>query len=187
MNTQTMLKRFRSFCTEVGGEFSDFQVVEDGEKWLKRLVPATAVPSFQVIGRQKNGSLICFWQHQENLSLAKQPVVWLDSEGSPQAVFAPDFPTFLSLLPYDTGAIYDMIAAWEAFLDPDDEVRSPKERFTTEEFKMYVEMSQKNYPQYDRFIEWLAEMEIKVAKNPAQVVGKAIQKSPKLKEWLASQ
>ncbi len=187
MDTETILKQFHSFCTKVGGEFSDFQIVEDGEKWLKRLVPATAVPFFQVIGRQKNGSLICFWQHQENLSLTKQPVVWLDSEGSPQAVFAPDFPTFLTLLPYDTGGIYDMLAAWERFLDPDEEGASPKKRFTKGKFNMYVEMSQKNYPKYDRFIEWLAEMNIAVAKNPVNVIGKAVQESPKLKEWLTKQ
>lgn len=184
MDEQSLLSEFLAFYEKIGGEFCDFQTVTDSKRWLNTLVPAAA-ESLQVIGRQKSGSLICFWQQSpQHASEIDRPVVWLDSEGSPFSVFAPNFHTFLSLLPYDTGMIYDMVTAWEEYLETGDDWVVSTERFSDDKLKMYMDMTRENYPHYEQFIDWLKETGVEIANAPVQVIGEAIKNLPQLREWL---
>lgn len=186
MSKQTLLSQFYAFYEEVGGEFCDFQVVANGEKLLKTLIPAAAIPFLHVIGRQKNGSLICFWQQFAQQNLIDQPIVWLDSEGSPFSVFASNFHVFLSLLPYDTGSIYDMIAAWEEYAETGEDWIVSVDRFSADTLKMYEDMAQNNYPHHEQFINWLKKMGVEPASDPFSLIGKAIEQLPALRTWLAT-
>ncbi len=186
MDTKLLLDQFVTFYTEVGGGFGDFQLVNDTKKILNSIISVTAAPFFQVIGRQKSGSLVSFWQYQENKPLSEQPVIWLDSEGSPNAVFAPNLQAFLSLLPYDTGIIYDITVDWEKFLNSNRKKVTPKNRYSSKDFIRYIKMSRENNPTHDQFIAWLRGMDIAVANDPVDVIGKAMQRFPNLKDWLTT-
>lgn len=138
-----------------------------------------------MIGIQKNGSLICFWSYEDNLSIEQQPIVWLDSEGSPNSVFSSDLPTFLSLLPYNTGAIYDVLFAWEEYWSSPKKRKTPISQFTAKKMKMYLEMCRENHPFHQQFVEWLrAEICVEPAVKPAQNIGEAIERFPRLGIWL---
>ncbi len=63
-------------------------------------------------GKNKAGCLICYWLSSKNTDDC--PIVWIDSEGEPNAVFASNLLAFFSILPYGTGSIYDMIMAAES-------------------------------------------------------------------------
>ncbi|MBD1808385.1 hypothetical protein H6F98_23435 [Microcoleus sp. FACHB-SPT15] len=179
------LQRFFEFCRTVEGLFCDFEDVENGNKLLTSLLKSEAEPYFTVIGIQKSHSLMCFWKYNDSVSLQEQPIVWLDSEGTPNAVFASNFRDFLSLLPYDTGAIYDWIASWERYLDNPSSQQTPIERFTNERIEMYIEMSREDNPFRDQFINWLREeINIEPATQPVALVGEAIQSFPRLSQWL---
>lgn len=75
------------------------------EKVKKMLLP---------FGKNKAGCLICYWLSSKNTD--ECPIVWIDSEGEPNVVFATNLFVFFSLLPYGTGAIYDMIIAVERYI-----------------------------------------------------------------------
>lgn len=187
MTNEDALRQFFAFYNEVAGTFCDFTPVQDKQKWLNKLLVAEAQPYFKVIGKQKSGSLICFWLIRDELSPEDQPVVWLDSEGSPRSVFASDFQEFLSLLPYDTGAIYDLIAAWDRAENTQVNSTSVSKKFSKKRLQMYVEMCQNNYTHYNEFVTWLREtLGIEPALSPATVVKKTIQEFPSLNTWLAS-
>lgn len=178
------LQSFYEFCRTVDGPFCDFEVVENEKQWLNSLLLPEAESFLKVIGMQKNGSLICFWSYEDELSLEQQPIVWLDSEGSPNAVFASNILSFLSILPYDTGAIYDVLFAWQEYWSSSRKRKKPTSEFA-KKMKMYLEMSQEDYPFHNQFVEWLrTEIGLEPATNPAQLIGEAVEHFPRLDVWL---
>jgi hypothetical protein len=179
------LQYFSEFCKKVENQFCDFEEIQDGQKILTSLLKSEVTSYFTVIGMQKSSSLICFWKYKDNISLQEQPIVWLDSEGSPNAVIASNFKDFLSLLPYDTGAIYDWIAAWERYLDNSTEQEIPTERFTIDRINRYLAMSDESNPCHQEFVNWLrTEMHIELADRPVALIGNAIESFPRLSQWL---
>lgn len=184
---QHELQQFCEFCRAAAGPFCDFEVVENEGKWLNTLLVPESESYFKLIGKQRSGSLICFWQLEDNIPLAQQPIVWLDSEGSIYSIIAARFPDFLSLLYYDTGAIYDVVSAWKRYWDAPANEISPAESFTEEQLNLYVEMCQELYPFYQSFTKWLRQdVGIKPAGNPAILVGEAIEGFPELNIWLST-
>ncbi|GAB3422924.1 hypothetical protein [Niabella aquatica] len=65
-------------------------------------------------GKNKAGCLFCYWKETSEDTEAA-PIAWIDSEGSPNAIFARNLRQFFELLSYGTGAIYDIIKACERF------------------------------------------------------------------------
>lgn len=120
-------------------------------------------------GKNKAGCLICYWLSSKDKD--ECPIVWIDSEGEPNAVFATNLSVFFSLLPYSTGAIYDMIIASERHIQNPESNQSPKELFSG----IYKEHSAQNQESgSSRFEKKLNELlDIKIAKNPTELVLKA--------------
>ena len=183
-DNQTIYNEFILFYDIVWNTFSDFSLLSDNKDQLKYLVPTHKETYFQLIGRQKSGSLICFWQIQDNQPIFEQPIVWLDSEGEPHSVFASDFRSFLSLLPYDTGGIYDMITAWERFLRTNEDWQNSIHKIEDVDLQFYTNSCRQNNSNYDQFIDWLKKMNIEPAPDPVSLIGNAIQQFPHLEEWL---
>jgi hypothetical protein len=52
---------------------------------------------------------------------------------------------------------YDLVAAWESFLDAPAERRPPSERLSTDRLAGYVDLAREQYPAYDVFVKWLKE------------------------------
>lgn len=179
------LQRFTEFCKNVENQFCDFEEVENGKELLISLLKPEITSCFTVIGMQKSNSLICFWEYKDNVFLQEQPIVWLDSEGSPNAVIASNFKDFLSILPYDTGAIYDWTAAWEGYWDNSIQQEIPTERFTVDRVNMYLAMSDESNPCHQEFVNWLrTEMHIELADQPVALIGEASKRFPRLSQWL---
>lgn len=63
-------------------------------------------------GKTKAGCVICFWQ-EETAGNQTGPVVWIDSEGTPNAVFSDSLNHFFEMIAYGTGMLYDIIRACE--------------------------------------------------------------------------
>ncbi|GAB2577925.1 hypothetical protein [Spirosoma areae] len=182
-----LLNEFIAFCRQSAAPFADFELVEPGQAatLMQSLLPDPAIPSFTMIGKHGSNSLICRWQSDHDLT-DEWPYVWLDSEGSPASVFATTTPEFLSLLPYDTGAIYDFITTWTYYLsDPASYEEKPAEKYDKERLALYVSEATTRYPGYPAFIEWLDKTgAIGPAAEPANVVGAAIENHPSLENWL---
>lgn len=63
-------------------------------------------------GKTKAGCVLCYWQ-EETAGNNMSPIVWIDSEGTPNAVFSDNLDHFFQMIAYGTGMIYDIIRACE--------------------------------------------------------------------------
>lgn len=179
-----LLADFRTFCAQMPEPFADFELKKHSENRFKYLVAEKSVPYFHLIGQQASGSLICFWQYEEGIALNNQPLVWLDSEGFPRAVFANDFETFLQLLPYGTGAIYDIITAVLNSRDPSKKSKKITNLFDTNRLNSCLQTSQKSFPAHDLYLHWLDEKKLAPSLEPVSVIQSAYTQFPNLEEWL---
>jgi hypothetical protein len=62
------------------------------------------------VAGNKAGCVVAIYQRQPNAAPDTQPVVWLDSEGSPNGIFARDLNAFLRIIPFGSGLVYDVLA-----------------------------------------------------------------------------
>lgn len=178
--------RFYEFDEHSAQEYADFQPVSNPDKALKNLLgTARYTNDFYVIGRHGTGSIIAFWQYPQVASLAEAPIVWLSSEGFPNSVFANSFEEFLTLIPYDTGFIYDMLASYYFNRQNPQSHISPREKFSSSELKTYLDESAERYEGHKAFLLWLYQvMQLKPTADPVSIIEAAIAAHPDLSLWL---
>jgi hypothetical protein len=183
---QNYLEAFYTFIENTEGSFIDFEIENNSDK-IADLLSVDVEPYFIPIGKQGSDSLICYWKYKDEIPVSELPIVWLDSEGSPNSVAAANFKDFLSLLPYDTGAIYDFISSWEYYNSDPDYYPSPLDRYKKDssDLNSLIEECRESYSQYDSFVNWLEQsLNISICEDPAKLVGDAIQNFPNLQNWL---
>lgn len=181
-----LLTAFVHFCENSAEEFADFEIVRNPEQKLKGLLDnQDKVQDFQVIGRHGTDSLIAFWRDDREVDLIDSPIVWLSSEGFPNSVFASSFADFLSLLPYGTGFIYDVLSTYYFHQDDPDLQPSPEEKFTPEEISSYLADNRERYRGHSAFVKWLQdEANVEVTRDPLSGIKGAIASHPDLASWL---
>ncbi len=181
------INEFYQFMEGMQDDFLDFELVTDGYKRLASLVPAPCLDHFIVIGKHGSDSLVCYWKPILDLPLEMAPIVWLDSEGTPNSVFAISAEEFLRLLPYGLGGIYDVVSSWIYHYSEPDEYANPLDKYSDEAIRNYRQMAGEDYAAYGSFIHWLEkDMQLTVHGNPIKAIGDAISKFPNLEHWLAA-
>ena len=106
MSTPNLLDRYTQFLTELDG--NPFDLMPD-DSMID--VPAHARlngPGLQPFASNNAGCRLALWR-----TGGHELVVWMDMEASPCGPFAPDAQNFFTLLPYGSGALYDMIKQTE--------------------------------------------------------------------------
>lgn len=110
---EAFLRKWRLNLEE---DWLDFEWVEDSKKTaleLDQFFFPGASEFLLPFGRHQSGSFLCYWL---NPNIPKDtisyPVAWLDSEGSPIALLAKDWPQFISILPYGMLFLHDLLTAW---------------------------------------------------------------------------
>ncbi len=186
VNAPSIVAKFEDFCRNSPNEFADFQLVKEPETKLKVLLDDDRkATDFQVIGRHGAGSLIAFWKEDKEADFMHSPIVWLSSEGFPNSVFANSFDEFLSILPYGTDFIYDVLSNYYFHKQSPRLQPSPKQKFTSAKMKSYFNQHKKQYEGHDELMAWLTNhATIAVAENPLSVIEKAIPAHSDLASWL---
>jgi len=181
-----LLRAFIHFCEKSADEFADFETVRNPEEKLRKLLDDQGkVASFQVIGQHGTASLIVFWRDDKDIDFSRSPIAWLSSEGFPNSVFANSFADFLSLLPYGTGFIYDVLCNYYYHKESPDLQPSPEEKFTAEEIASYLAENEKQYRGHAELVNWLSHEEnVGIAKDPLSVIKGAIDDHADLAGWL---
>lgn len=175
------LSKFLTYCQEAEQPFADFYPVTAEPNFIKTLVPDAVAQHLTIIGKHGSGSLIAFWHYKPEVNLEALPLVWLDSEGSPSAVFAANYLDFLALLPYGTGFIYDVLSSWTYFLEEPGSYKNPAKKFTAKRLEFYLAFCRDSFSGYDPFIQWLdSSLQIKKHSDPVNAIGNAYKSFPKL-------
>lgn len=187
MNSGTDLhNKFRTFADHVQGDFADFLFPTTGTKLLMSLVGEEKAALLDVIGAHSSHSLICHWRIDQGkgVGVVDQPVVWLDSEGWPNSVFTHNLADFLSLLPYDTGCIYDILSSWLNYKQDPGSASKPTDLYTDQRLKRYLESARESYEAYGDLLVWLSDNGIRTCEDPVGVVGRAIEECPGFSAWV---
>lgn len=184
-----LLTRFFDFCEKAAEEFADFELVRNPEQKLRKLLDNQGkVECFQVIGQHGTASLIAFWKDKKDIDFALSPIVWLSSEGFPKSVFANSLADFLSILPYGTGFIYDVLSNYHYHKESPELQPSPEEKFTPDEISSYLTENKKRYKGHFELVNWLNhDVKVGIAKDPLSVINGAIVSHVDLASWLREQ
>jgi hypothetical protein len=130
------------------------------------------------LAKNKAGSLIAIWMKDSEAPDPDMPVAWLDSEGAPNGIFACSYADFLSLIPYSSGFIYDVLS-WCNSLPPK----------TAE--AQYDELPQhlREVPEFDRnackeYLNLIALWGMQVSRSPARLITDAFRSEKKFMELM---
>jgi hypothetical protein len=177
-----LIENFFRMATTPGEYFADFEpLLHTGEN-LATLLPENLHDRFMLIGQHASASLLVIWKASDSPA-DKLPIAWIDSEGDPNDVFAADFSQFLSLLPYGTGFIYDVIAKWKYYQEDPSNYQLPGKGYTPEKLSAQLEENRKEFPGLPKYEKWLAnEAGLQTAADPVAMIGGAMKKYPGLRE-----
>lgn len=117
-----MIEKFDKILKMLETNPVDFRI----EKHIKlpEIFTKEVLNKLKPFGMNNAGCIFCYWINSNNITAC--PVVWIDSEGEPYAVFASGMVNFFELLAYGTGAIYDIIRASEKFYRNPEKYPSPE-------------------------------------------------------------
>lgn len=170
---------FYNWLGQTNDPFADFDADESSESQLAGLL-GKSIPQIHYLGHHGSGSLICLWEKTGT----GDKIVWLDSEGSPNAVFANDFAEFLSLLPYDTKFIYKVISKTLQF--PNTTIESVKQWFTQTP-EQIIEANKSRYPGLNKYLEFLKEQSIIVNPAPIETIFNNCKNNADFSDWITKQ
>jgi hypothetical protein len=142
------------------------------------------IDAFEAIGMMNASSLIAFWQ-ESGPSAVERPIVYIDSEGSPTAVFAGSFADFLTLLPYGTRFLYKVINQSERARANPALLGIRFQPITLADAQVALEFQQHKYPQHAQYVEWLTIVAgLVIAPDPVALMEQAYQQHTSLEKWL---
>lgn len=157
----------------------DLQIPINGEARLKSLLGKKAASKLIPLFSMANGSIISAWIRDKNSNLTNSPIVWIDSEGAPNSIFAMAFSELCGMLHYHLGILYDILGAYEAYKEDDSYFDNPLELYNDEWLGKDGEESWESNPDLKRFHQWLGEaLQIPREKSVCSKVIYAIEKHP---------
>jgi hypothetical protein len=167
----SLIVKYEQFLEQVSGNPFDFRIRKDVK--LFQNFNESISQAIEPLGTNKAGCIVCIWK--EKKSMQEGPVIWLDSEGEPNCVFADSIQDFFLLLPYGTGHLYDIIVACERFMVDPATFPSPEILFSGS----YASLLQKieNDKELKNATDLYKEiMELTIEETPARIISGAYRK-----------
>lgn len=167
--------------------FNSFKFEYKNQSLLNEYCSSSKMNSLIVIGFHTSHSVVAIWKIEESKSEFENPIVWVDSEGSPLSVIASSFKDFLSILPYGVEYVYDIISSYESIrLNPSrkDEF-SKKYNLETNQLKL-----EENFSKNEKLKKFTSLLEqefgTEIEPDPFSKVVQAINSFPNFEEWFFS-
>jgi hypothetical protein len=126
---------------------------------------------FLTLGKTGADCVFALWLDQPGKVSPKAPVAYLDSEGDPRSIIASSLDEFLSLLPYGTGFIYDLVT--------DSSVKGKASAALAQAAKAEEPVDEVPFMKW-----WQKTFGVPPAKDPAAVVAKARKANTEFARWL---
>lgn len=156
-----------------------------GTERILRLVGSQLSADLIPLFTMANGGVIAVWIQNKSLSLENQPIVWLDSEGSPSEVFAENLDSLFALLHYSQGSIYDVIFANQMNEEDPELFESAIKRFSLEEFTQAAAEDWDENETLNSFHNWLeANLGVSIEENPIERITNATKSFPSFQKLL---
>jgi hypothetical protein len=180
--TDSALRQAFDILCQTTTDISDFEWVsfQDGKQLYTRTFSVEQAAKLEIIGITGDGSSIACW-HQPGCVAPSLPVVWIGSEGI-ASVFADSFADFLSLLPYGTGYIDDILFNYHL------ERSSPGRYaidFTQASAHGALAANAEEHTDHFAYVEWLTHTAgLSIASDPVTVIDHARQMHSNFEQWM---
>ncbi len=182
---EKLLKIYAYLSTEAAGSL-DLEIPTQGNRDLIDLVGAKSASQLVPLFMQGAGCIVAAWKQADSEDLSQFPIVWIDSEGSPNAVFARNFEELLGMLHYYLGTLYDVISTAVRFAERPSLYDSPQEAFPVDQFAADAEEQWEEEEDEAAFHVWLeTELGIPADRAAVQHIAEAYDAIPKFQDWVA--
>lgn len=164
------------FLNSLPGKATDFYPV--GAGFHRPILDKVPAEQLQIIGRTGADCLIGLWQPPtaDEKGDGERPCVWIDSEGTPNAVFALGIEDCLRLLYFGTGFIYDVLASLE---------NGNFSSKTDADLEFYRTLAVQSYEEYGPLRNYLQHsLELNEPTRPEWMIKAAWEKYPGFSDWL---
>jgi hypothetical protein len=179
------LLRIYKYLEDGNSSGLEFFVPKRGKERLESLVGKKNAAELVPIFTMANGGVIAAWKLKGESELGKMPIVWIDSEGSPNDVFAENIDALISLLHYYLGYFYDILKANKRHSDNPSMYKPATVRFPNEEFLRTAVEKWGEDSDLEEFHLWLEEnSDIPREQSPVEKIVKANQMFPQFQDFI---
>jgi hypothetical protein len=177
------LRRIYKYLEEGNPSGQEFFVPKRGHERIKSLVGDVVSEQLVPIFTMANGGVIAAWILSKESELSAQPIVWMDSEGSPSEVIATNINALIALLHHYLGSIYDVIFANQMHAEDPDLFRAASAKFPGDEFLRMTSENWQRKPELYEFHLWLEKnISIPMENDPVKSITEATQAFPSFQQ-----
>lgn len=181
LSSNELLQAFQQFCNTLPEPLEDLEPLDDSLQLQQELGAKGA--AFEPIIQEGSGGFIAFWQEP---AAGERPVVWLNGDGSPMAVCANDLAEFLTLLPYGTGLIREVLDVSEEYRRRPEGLLILDSIYSKEETDVLLAKASSSVANVE-YMKWLMETaELAPADDPVRTITRAFATHQNLAVWLRS-
>ena len=152
---------FKHFLENQSGFVVDLEVGDNSG--LPKLIANYDSDDLEVFAESNNGSLWAIWKYKNTF-----PVVLISSESTPFDIVAKDFETFLALLHYGTGLMYQCLTFIDFAKRMGQTEKQALKRFDKKYLAKELQRFQADYPDYKALYNFLEEEGINAIEDPIQ-------------------
>ncbi|MGM9475508.1 hypothetical protein ACS5PU_03715 [Pedobacter sp. GSP4] len=159
---ENLVNKFQSFLASEPGFTVDMEVADNSK--LPKLIGADyRSADLEVFAESNDGSGWAIWK-SENAS----PVILISAESIPFDVAAKDFETFLALLRYGTGLIYQCLTFLDFAKRMGQSEKQALKRFDKKYLEKELQRFHADYPDYQKLYSFIEAQGIALIDDPVQ-------------------
>jgi hypothetical protein len=158
---ESLVNKFQAFLDNQQGFLVDLEPADNSV--LTKLIANYNAKDLEVFAESNNGSAWAIWKHENAF-----PVVLISSEGIPFDIAAENFETFLALLYYGTGLIYQCLTFLDFAKRMDQTVKQALKRFDKNYLEKELQRFHADYPDYSALYNFIDEQGVDKMENPVQ-------------------
>lgn len=130
---------------------------------------------YKKIAQHYSGSLICWYDPSGSWTGDDFVVMWIDANGDPNLPLAQSFTNFLSILPYGTGIMYDVLYVINKHRNKPELHQYLNEDYGPAVWSQQLLSNKTQYANHEAFIDFISKNNIGVAKDPLSIIKAANQ------------
>jgi hypothetical protein len=158
----------------------EFQNINGRIYDLSFVLPSTEVPNllltfknkacYRKIAQHYSGSLICLYDDSGNWTTDDYTICWVDANGEPNLPLSVSLKQFLSILPYGTGLLYDVLYLINKQLNKTKLSQYLNEDYSSKIWSEQLLTNKSHYKNHTLFIDFISSNGIELAKDPLTII-----------------
>lgn len=158
---ENLVSKFQAFLDNQQGFLIDLEPADNSV--LTKLIANYNAKDLEVFAESNNGSAWAIWKHENGF-----PIVLISSEGIPFDIAAKDFETFLAILYYGTGLMYQCLTFLDFAKRMGQTEKQVLKRFDKNYLEKELQRFHTDYPDYNALYNFIDEQGVGKIEDPIQ-------------------